>query len=156
MNGAAESWGQRDRRPQAVIRLAEHKAFAGVGVVMSGSLDGRRVDIVDGQDAAMGVLIYPDGQCRLFTNLTDFEMSVNLRSLADSLDGGLVMVEPCAADGETEDAPGGKQFVSSRAALLTVVLYRDGRRRVLSSRGGAWAAVHLRRVADSLDQEAAV
>lgn len=55
--------------------------------------------------------------------------------------------DPKDCDGVEER---GTQFAGSAATILTVVIYVDGRRRVLANRNTAWSAAHLRRLAAAI------
>lgn len=116
---------------------------------MSGSKDDQRFEIVDSQDAAAGVLLYPDGQCRILVNRGDRWIADTLYRAADLLDRGAIPAEPKTECEPREANPGGL-FASSETTVLTAVLYDDGRCRVLTNRSSRWAAKHLRRVAESL------
>jgi hypothetical protein len=115
---------------------------------MSGSLDQFRVELVDHRDVDAGVLLYEDGDCRILTNRSYRWVAAELRDLSDSLDVGLTTVEPTTVRGDVEEP--GAQFASSDAAILTVVIYTNGARRVLTNRGQARSAVLLRRIASTL------
>lgn len=116
---------------------------------MSGSKDDQRFEIVDSPDVAAGVLLYPDGQCRILTNRDDSSIASALYRAAEQLDRESIRVEP-KTECEPAGANPGGLFASSESTVLTVVLNYDGNCRVLTNRSNRWAAIHLRRVAESL------
>ncbi len=50
-----------------------------------GSLDGRKVEVIDTNDTVLAILVYPDGTVRFQTNQTDEGVAATLQTLTDSV-----------------------------------------------------------------------